>query len=201
MKSSSGFSTSALVLGIIAIVFSFLPIINNFAFFLGILAIIFGVIGLIRKAGKGKAAAGLITGILAMVITLVMQSAASKALDKASSEFNHSMDNLTGDNTEEILGKDVNVELGTFSATADQYGITKTDLPVTVTNLSSETKSFDIQIECVDADGNRIVDDYVVVNSLAAGQSINESCFEYVESDKLEAVKAGTFRIAEISMY
>lgn len=76
----SGFAIAALVLGIIGIVFSFIPIINNAAFILGILAAIFAIISLVKKASKGKAIASLVLGILAIVITLVMQSAFSKCL-------------------------------------------------------------------------------------------------------------------------
>ena len=45
----SGFAIAALVLGIIGIVFSFIPIINNAAFILGILAAIFAIISLVKK--------------------------------------------------------------------------------------------------------------------------------------------------------
>ena len=38
----------------IGLVLSFIPIINNIAFFIGILALIFGIIGIVKKAGKGK---------------------------------------------------------------------------------------------------------------------------------------------------
>ena len=50
----SGFAIAALVLGIIGIVFSFIPIINNAAFILGILAAIFAIISLVKKASKGR---------------------------------------------------------------------------------------------------------------------------------------------------
>ena len=81
---NSGLATASMVLGIIGIVMSFIPIINNIAFFLGIIAVIFGAICLFKKTGKGKAIAGLILGILAVVITLSMQKSISDGLDKAS---------------------------------------------------------------------------------------------------------------------
>ena len=53
-------AVAPLVLGIIALLFSFLPFINMFAFLLVILAIIFGIIGLVgicrnQKSGMGMA--------------------------------------------------------------------------------------------------------------------------------------------------
>lgn len=48
-KNHSGFGTAALVLGIIGAVLSFIPIINNVAFFLGILAVAFAIVCFAKK--------------------------------------------------------------------------------------------------------------------------------------------------------
>ena len=98
-KNSSGLATAGMVLGIIGAVLSFIPIINNIAFFIGILALIFGIIGIVKKAGKGKAIAGIALGILSIVITLAMQSAVSDAIDETSKK----LDKITGNSTEEVL--------------------------------------------------------------------------------------------------
>lgn len=201
MNQSNGLATVSLVLGIIGVVLSFIPIINNGAFVLGVIAVIFGIIGLVKKGGKGKAIAGLILGILAIVITLGMQSSASKAIDKATGDLDKTTNDMSGENTEDILKKDVQVDIGAFTADTDEYGITTTALPVKVTNISDKKHSFNIHLECVDASGNRIKDDYVTVSDLAAGQSIDEKAFGYVEDDKLDAVKGGTFKIAEVQMF
>ncbi|MGN1391536.1 MAG: hypothetical protein ACI4WQ_06045, partial [Sharpea porci] len=163
----SGFAVAALVLGIVGIVFSFIPIINNGAFVLGVLAAIFGIISLAKKASKGKAIAGLVLGILAIVITLVMQSAFSSALDDTSKK----LDKAAGNSTNEVLKKEVNVTLGAFEANKDEYGIVSTKLPVTVKNITDKKHSYSIHIEAVDANGKRIADDYVNVNDLGGNQS------------------------------
>ncbi|MGN1374435.1 MAG: hypothetical protein ACI4XK_03950 [Bacilli bacterium] len=69
-KKKSGLATASLVLGIIGAVLSFIPIINNIAFILGVLAFIFGIIPFFQKASRGKAIAGVILGILSIVITI-----------------------------------------------------------------------------------------------------------------------------------
>lgn len=81
-EKKSGLATAGMVLGIIGAVLAFIPIINNIAFVLGVLAIIFGGIALAKGASKGKAIAGLVLGIVSIVITLMMQQAASDALDE-----------------------------------------------------------------------------------------------------------------------
>lgn len=193
----SGFATAALVLGIIGICLSFIPILNNAAFFLGILAVIFAFVSFAKKASKGKAIAGLILGILSVVITLSLQSSWAESLDKVSDD----LDNAAGNNTEEILGNDVDVSIGNFEGSLGDYGLVDSKLTVTVTNLTDEIKSFNIQIEAVDASGSRIATDYVMANSLGAGQSQNFDIFTYVSSEDLEAMQSATFNVVEVSMY
>lgn len=193
----SGLATASLVLGIIGICLSFVVILNNISFVLGIIGIIFAIISLIKKASKGKAIAGLILGILSIVITLSLQSSWSSTLDDISND----LDNAAGNNTEEILGTDVDVSIGTFVGTLGDYGLVESSLPVTVTNLTDENKSFSIQIEAVDTNGNRIDSGYVYADSLASGQSQDFEIFTYVSSEDLEAMQNATFNIVEVSMY
>lgn len=192
----SGLATTSLVLGIIGIVLSFIPIINNIAFILGVLAIIFGIIPLIKKASKGKAIAGIILAVLTIVITLSMQSAVGKALDETSKE----LDKATGARTEEVLKTDVNVTLGNFEASVDEYGLVDSKLVVTVKNITQETKSYSIQIEAVDANGNRLEDGYVSATNLTPGQEQKFEIFTFITSDKVEAFKNATFKIVKVSV-
>lgn len=74
-------------------------------------------------------------------------------------------------------------------------------LVVILTNKGNINCSFQVMLEAVDADGNRVESDTIYVNHLAAGQSQMFDAFTYVSSDNIEKVKAATFRIAEISMY
>ena len=192
----SGLATAGLVLGIIGICLSFIPILNNASFFLGILAVIFGIIPLIKKASKGKAIAALILGILSIVITLSLQSSWSESLDKVSED----LDKASGENTEEVL-KNVDVNMGTFEVTTDEYGFSETKLVVNVTNKASEKKSYNIEIEAVATDGSRIDTDYIYANDLGAGQSQEFEIFTYVDDADLEAMRSATFEIIEASMY
>ena len=80
------------VLGILAIIFgalallgSWMPIINNFSFVLAILALIFGLIGFVinRKRPKNLAIIGTVLAIVSMVIVLATQSMYARALNDA----------------------------------------------------------------------------------------------------------------------
>lgn len=185
----SGFSTAGLVLGIIGVCTSFIPIINNLSFVMGILAIIFGVIAFAKKDSKGKAITVIILGILAIAVTINSQKELSDAIDT-----------MTGNKTEEILGNYVDVSFGSFEVKQGNY-TTDTKLTVKVTNKASETKSFNIQVEAVNSDGSRIMNDYIYANSLNAGQSQDFDIFKLVSSDKIETMKNATFKVVEASMY
>lgn len=193
----SGLSTASLVLGIIGICLSFIPIINNVAFVLGILSIIFGIVTLVKKTGKGKSIAGLVLGIFAIIITLAMQNAFSSAID----DIDKDLDKATGDATEEVLNKEVDVKLGKFTVSKDELGIEQTKLTVTVKNLTKEKKSFSIHIEAVDENGKRIEDEYVYADDLNAGQNQNFDIFTLVTSDKISTMKKATFKIVDASAY
>lgn len=193
----SGLSTAGMVLGIVGIVLSFIPIINNIAFFLGVLAVIFGFIGIIKKASKGKAIAGLILGILSIVITLSMQSAVSDAIDETSKE----LDKITGGSTEEVLKTDVNVTLGELQITKGEYGLNDSKMVVTVKNITNEQKSYSFHIEAVDSEGKRIDEDYVYANDLSAGQTQEFEIFTYIADEDIDAMKSATFKIVEASAY
>lgn len=193
----SGFATASLVLGIIGVCTSFIPIVNNLSFVLALIGVLFGIVSLVKKSSKGQAIAGIIISILAIVITINSQQALSDSLDAVSKD----LDKATGSSTEEVLKNDVDVTLGNFEVTKGQYGTTDTKLTVKVTNKTSETKSFSIQVEAVDVNGSRIANDYIYANSLNAGQSQEFKLFEYVESEKLDKMKNATFKIVEASMY
>ena len=196
-KNSSGLATAGMVLGIIGVVLSFIPIINNIAFFIGILALIFGIIGIVKKAGKGKAIAGIVLGILSIAITLAMQSAVSDSIDETSKE----LDKITGNSTEEVLKTEANVTLGDLQISKDEYGLTDSKMVVTVKNITDKKKSYSLHIEAVDANGNRIQEDYVYANDLSAGQTQNFEIFTYIEDSKIDGMKAAAFKIIEASAY
>lgn len=198
-QEKTGFATAALVLGIIGIVLSFIPIINNAAFILGGLALIFAIVALAKRKGVKVAVVALVLAIASMGITLYVQKSFSDSLNKASEEINKTADDITGKNTEDILKNDVTVTPGEFTVSSDEYGVQSPKLPVSVTNKMSDKKSFSIQIEAVDTSGNRILDDTVYANDLGAGQSQDFEAFKLVSSDKIEALKSATFKIVSVS--
>ncbi len=83
----NGMAITALVLGIIALLGSWMPIINNLSAMLAVLGVIFGIVGLlkIKKANGVKtfSVVALTINVIAFAIVLSTQSMYSKALDNA----------------------------------------------------------------------------------------------------------------------
>ncbi|MFT9231408.1 MAG: hypothetical protein ABF515_02045 [Bifidobacterium sp.] len=84
-------AVTSLVLGIIGLILSWIPIVNNFAAILAVISLIFGIIAIIKtgtkgkKKGRGLAIAGSALSIVALIITFSIQQSASKALDSIGS--------------------------------------------------------------------------------------------------------------------
>lgn len=203
-KPRSGLAIAALVLGIVAAATSFMPIINNASFFIALVGLILAIVAIagIRKgknSGKGLAVAGLVLSIVAGLLVLGTQAFYSAVLDEAVDQSTQQLNKMTGDATDDILGVDVEVTIGDYSISKDQYGLVKSDLPVTVKNLLNESASFWINLEAVDANGSRINDDTVIINDLGAGQSTKLDAFAFVSSDDYEAMKNASFSIISVS--
>lgn len=124
----SGLSTASMVLGIIAICLCFIPFLNYISIILGILSIIFGLIGIIKKAEREKAVAGLILGIISVIIAYNMYFVVGKTLETVGDNINNAMGISSSNNTksdktkiislgETFSGKDVeiNIESAQFS--------------------------------------------------------------------------------------
>ena len=84
----SAMGITGFVLGIIALLTSAIPIVNNFSFFLALLGIVFAIVGIVAgvrgtRSGKGLSIAALILGIVAVVVVLASQAAYGAAITSA----------------------------------------------------------------------------------------------------------------------
>lgn len=202
-KKLSIISLIGLIISVVALLLSAVPIINNFAAVLAVISLVLGVIGIIRskkkRTGRGLGVSAVVVSVVAIVIVFASQAIYGAAIDEASKSVDEEMSKITGGSTEELLKTDVSVDLGEFSAVEGEFGLNTTSLPVKVTNKKNEPKSYSIQVEAVGADGQRIAEDYIYANDLGAMQSQEFKVFEYVEQDKLEAIKAAEFKIVKVS--
>ena len=170
---TSAMAITSLVLGIIAILLSWVPIINNIAWILAIIGTIFGIIGLVQtakkpsqKTGKGLALAGLILSVIAFVLVIATQQVYVDAWDDS---FNIVADTPTAVTNDLSVEADSDAPDDTNATTASaKYSITdeavdttskpySTQITGTFTNTTNKAfSSVSIEYTIFDADGNQI---------------------------------------------
>jgi hypothetical protein len=117
------------------------------------------------------------------------------------SRVNEMLNNSSGANTEQILEDELDVTFGTFTRDRSYSSLTVGKLPVTVKNKGSErATTYHIEIEGVDANGDRIAEDTLYVSNLAPGESVTKDVFTTSVDDYTELTRA-TFRVAGVSKY
>ena len=202
------FSVSGFILGIISIVIAFVPFLNYLAIVTGILSIIFGIMGIGQEGRKKVACVGIILSILSIIITYVITNYKKdfiyNKIYNVSNELNDSFNN-ENNNSEDVLKKQVDVILGDFEITSevDDFEMMNntSKLPVTLKNKSNEIKSFNVTIEAVDEEGNRITEEQVYVEKLRPNQSYETEAFNYASDEMAEKLENAKFVVLDASSY
>ena len=95
-KGGKGLAITSLVMGILAIVNSFIPFLNIISYIFAILAVIFGIIGIVKKNGLGMAIAGLAMGVLSMILATTINHGTVKVIDDAVNEVKNAYVDING---------------------------------------------------------------------------------------------------------
>jgi hypothetical protein len=111
--------TTALVVGVVALVLVALVLVAPLGAFLGLLAVLFGILGLMRVGrgeadNRGQAAAGLITGGIALVVGVVLTISVGTWFATHVNDFNRfgqCMDDATGSAAREQCARQLTREL------------------------------------------------------------------------------------------
>ncbi|RJQ83109.1 MmpS family transport accessory protein [Amycolatopsis panacis] len=112
----NGFGTTGFVLGLLGLIFSFIPIIGVVSWPLVILGIIFAALGIARArsgkaTNKGLAIAGLVLSVLGLVVAILWAAVFTKAVNDVTTEANRTVTvhyDVTG------TAKDASVAYTTF---------------------------------------------------------------------------------------
>ena len=203
----TGMYTAGFVLGIIGVVFSFIPACYWIGMILGILALIFGIIGLTRKVEGYKPVTATILGAISLIVSIIMMilwinvwnAAINTVLDpNLWNDLIEYSSSYSDASTEDVLNNYAKVEILGYQEEED--GLSDGALLVKVTNISSDRNSYSLSIEAVDEDGLRLESDDAYVESLAPGQSTTIKTFKY-SLLTLDALKSSTFRVFKASVY
>ncbi|MFH6688702.1 DUF4190 domain-containing protein [Cellulosimicrobium funkei] len=200
------------VLAILGFLGSWIPFVNIFAAVMGIAGVVLGFVGLSQakrgRSGKGFSIAAIVLGVVSVLVTILVWVLFVIAANEASSQYEQSLaeiqedsDRALGESTDEILANDLEVEIGTFEGTADEFGWVESALPVTLTNTSDEPLTFDLDIDAVAADGTVVESDFAYTDELAPGESTTVETFDFIDSENLEAMRTATFEVTRVSAY
>ena len=203
--SRSGLGTASLVLGIIGLVLSCIPFIGIVGIILGFIGLALGIPALIsylkkKKGSLGKAIAGLILSLLAVILGFTITAGVFNAVDEGVKTIDSAVSDMSGDNTDALLESTLDIKFDKFTTDGDEY-LESGSVKVTIHNKSGEKFNGSVDIEAVDKDGTRIEKDIVSIDNLAAGQDQTEEIFTTVDSDKFSKMKSATFKAYNVSKY
>ncbi|WP_033294409.1 DUF4190 domain-containing protein [Amycolatopsis jejuensis] len=96
LQPKNGLGTAGFVLGLLGLIFSFIPIIGLIAWPLVILGVIFSALGIARvraqkATNKGIAIAGLVLSVIGLIIAIVWATAFTKAVNDVNTEANRTV--------------------------------------------------------------------------------------------------------------
>ncbi len=174
---TSGMAIAGLVVGILALVSSWVPIINNFSFVLALIGAILAIVGVVstvrgKKAGRGLAIAALVVNVVAIVVVLATQSAYSNAIDEATTTDVTSVSSTTDATTDE----DGTTDEASGAAEADSASYTDLAIGTVITldnGLSVTVDSY--QTGLTNYDGSTVTCVSVrITNEGDEAQSFNE---------------------------
>lgn len=204
-KATSGMAIAGLVLGILAAVSSWIPIVNNLSFIIGVIGLVLSVVGAVgtvrgKKAGKGIAIAALVINLVACGIVLAMQSAVSAAIDDVTSDA-VSTENVSvqPEDAADVPETDTAPEaddaayaITDVQMTGDDYSVT---ISGTFTNSSDAEVSYvQVSYRLLDADGAQIGTAYANTNNLPAGGTWK---FEAMGFEPLSSV--ASYELADVT--
>jgi hypothetical protein len=155
-KKGAGLAIASMVLGIIALLLSWVPIINNFAAVLAVVGLGLGVPAFLRArrgthGGTGMSITGLVTSIVAIVVVIATQAFYSEVIDEVEREIN-----------EGVAG----VASASPSAPSAEAAVDVDDAAETVAlGVPAQVGDYEVTVDAVELDANA---------SVAAANEFNE---------------------------
>jgi hypothetical protein len=144
-KQGAGLAIASMVLGIIALLLSWIPIINNVAAIIAIVGLGLGIPALIRArrgthGGIGLAITGLVTSVLAIALVILTQMLFVKAIDEVENSINEGL----------AQSEAAPVDPGAVEDTAETPEIVPLGVP-------AQVGDYEVSVDAVQLNGNETV--------------------------------------------
>lgn len=159
-KESIAISLIALIIGILALLLSWVPIVNNLAAIFAVIGFIFGIIAIIvnRKNKKTLAIVGLVVSVISFAIVMATQAYYGAKIDESFKSSNTDSNKSTGkaetskskpekeasgwdEATKTFTTKDGIIKIDKIEKTTDYEGKPAVKVYFTVTNKTTESKN------------------------------------------------------------
>lgn len=160
-----------LIVGIVALLGSWVPIFNNFAFILALVGLVFSIVGLVgvlrgKKSGKGLSIAAVIVCVLSCAVVLGTQSMFSATLDAASGDVTEDVATAES-NDSKRPAEEAKYVISGEKMTKDSYSV---KIAGTFTNNTDEDmNSVSIEYVLYDKDGTQVDTAFATTSNLKAG--------------------------------
>ena len=164
-KKGAGLAIASMVLGIIALLLSWVPVINNLAAVLAVVGLGLGIPALLRArrgsaGGTGLAITGLVTSVVAIVLVIVTQVFYASVLD----EVGRSLDEELGSAPADAVAPEL-AEPATEETPAPAADIVPLGVP-------AEVGDYQVTVDTVQLDGNAAVAAANDFNEAPTGQYV-----------------------------
>ena len=149
-KGGSGLAIASMVLGIIALLISWIPIVNNLAAVIALVGLGLGIPALIRArrgthTGQGMAITGLITSVVALVLVVVTQLFYSAVIDEVERSLDEDLNSAPADAVAPGLAEPVTGDEAAPAADAVPLGV------------PAQVGDYQVTVDAVQLDGNAAV--------------------------------------------
>jgi hypothetical protein len=171
---SGGMAVTALVLGIIAVVSGWIP---GWGIFIGLIAVIFGVIALAKKQSKGMAIAGIVTGALG-ALTSVIVLIFTVVLVNTADDYYQDFGDYGNETTLGAEPVDSTIAIGDQAFGRTTWDDTVWWFVVVLDNTGEALPATDITVKALDASGAVIDESWTYVGLPAGTTAISGTFYE-----------------------
>lgn len=150
-----------------------------------------------KSAGKGALIGFIVKAVLTILFTVIYTTGVLNLIQNTTGvDSSQIADFVVGESTSEVLDKYVDISLDKLHI-SDNGVYNEISLDVTLKNKSDKRCSFDITIEAVTPNGERLATDSLYADRLMPGQSVHLEAFQYADPQYAAAFKTAKYRVIE----
>ena len=150
-----------------------------------------------KSAGKGALIGFIVKAILTILFTVIYTTGVLNLIQNTTGvDSSQIADFVAGESTSEVLDKYVDISLDKLHISNNGV-CNEISLDVTLKNKSDKRCSFDITIEAVTPNGERLATDSLYADRLMSGQSVHLEAFKYADPQYAAAFKTAKYRVIE----